>query len=450
MANDQVNDFIEKSRATGKTDEEIAKDLLSVGWTDEEIRSSFAFVNNGFASTFDSSTGGSVSQPGGEKFYNPFELMSRALVVLKNRFWVFVRIFLSPIIFMFAVLVAGAAILFLFHDDGIIEFGLYILGFFIFLFTIICSQIAFMSAIVDDSLSAIGAYKRTFKIFWSYAATTLLASLLIFGATILFIIPGIIIAVWLSFYQYILISGEEKGMRALGRSREYVRGFWWGVLGRTAFIIVFLIVVQLAMRLILANLNQLNPIISLVGILFLGIFNVIAFPLASIYQFLVFKNIKTIKFQSNSPVRETKNGIFIFFIVVAVVLIIGVFVGMPLLLVNSMSGAGNVAKDARIRADMDMLRSEAEIYKIANGSYGNSLSNFTTSGEGKILIDEIISKSGNVLTSFKGDKYCIQAELSDDSWFQKTKKYICMDSAGGEGEKCTSDCRCSSVLIPNP
>jgi hypothetical protein len=204
------------------------------------------------------------------------------------------------------------------------------------------------------------------------------------------------------------------------------------------------------MRFILANLDQLNPIVSLVGILIMGIFSVIAFPLASIYQFLVFKNIKTIKFQSNSPVGETKNGIFIFFIVVGVVLIIGMFVGMPLLLVSSMSGAGNAAKGARIRADMDILRSEAEIYKITNGNYGNSLSNFATSGEGKHLVDEIISKSGNVLINVKEDKYCIQAELIDDSWFQKTKKYICMDSAGSEGEKCNSDFRCSSVLIPNP
>ena len=47
-----------------------------------------------------------------------------------------------------------------------------------------------------------------------------------------FIIPGIIVWVWFSFALYVRAVEGDKGVGALIKSRQYVRGRWWAVLYR--------------------------------------------------------------------------------------------------------------------------------------------------------------------------------------------------------------------------
>src|SRR5690606_4491634 len=49
---------------------------------------------------------------------------------------------------------------------------------------------------------------------------------------ILLIIPGIVLAVWFSQVVFIYAIEGGKGSEVLGRSRQYVIGRWWQVLGR--------------------------------------------------------------------------------------------------------------------------------------------------------------------------------------------------------------------------
>jgi len=127
-----------------------------------------------------------------------------------------------------------------------------------------------------------------------------------------------------------------------------------------------------------------------------------------------------------------------------VIAIIGILSG---LIIVSMSGAQNAAKDARIKADMDQMRSAAEIFKLTNSSYvltsdltgasacpssGTSFLYGTGGTDGASLCTDIQSQgSGTLLTinissSSSSPKYCVQKVLPGGSTW-------CIDSTGAVG-----------------
>jgi len=59
-----------------------------------------------------------------------------------------------------------------------------------------------------------------------------LQALIIFGGMVLLIIPGIYLAIALSFGQMFLVEQNVRGLKALAASRDLVRGRWWAVLWR--------------------------------------------------------------------------------------------------------------------------------------------------------------------------------------------------------------------------
>jgi hypothetical protein len=71
--------------------------------------------------------------------------------------------------------------------------------------------------------------KRIIKYIW----TVILQGLLIGLGFICLIVPGVILAVWFSQTRFVFVNENLSGMAALRRSREYVKGYWWQVVGRS-------------------------------------------------------------------------------------------------------------------------------------------------------------------------------------------------------------------------
>jgi len=139
-----------------------------------------------------------------------------------------------------------------------------------------------------------------------------------------------------------------------------------------------------------------------------------------------------------------------------VIAIIGILSG---LIIVSMSGAQNAAKDARIKAAMDQMRSVAEIYKLNAGYYASGSvmglsactatagSFMVTGGDGMALCTDIQAQNSNTLAiyaniSTTAPKYCIQKTLADNS----TK--WCLDSAGAVGSTAGWVCDTDYACIP--
>jgi prepilin-type N-terminal cleavage/methylation domain-containing protein len=137
-----------------------------------------------------------------------------------------------------------------------------------------------------------------------------------------------------------------------------------------------------------------------------------------------------------------------------VIAIIGILSG---LIIVSMGSAQNQAKDARVKADMDQLRTTAEIYKINNTNSYSSVAadtNVTTGQDAactatattflatgsdaiKLCNDIAVNDNNSLIYRIRGvtagaDLYCAQtALLGGGSW--------CVDSTGYAGAVANCD-----------
>ena len=122
-------------------------------------------------------------------------------------------------------------------------------------------------------------------------------------------------------------------------------------------------------------------------------------------------------------VKNNKKG-FTLIELLVVIAIIGILSGTVIV---SMSGAQDSAKNARIQAGMDQLRSAAEVYRLLNGTYVG----FTTDGDGLLIKNDIAAAGGDLTVNPSATAYCMSSKLNGSSDF------ICMDSKGKVG---TKDC----------
>jgi len=144
-------------------------------------------------------------------------------------------------------------------------------------------------------------------------------------------------------------------------------------------------------------------------------------------------------------IKNNKKG-FTLIELLVVIAIIGILSGTVIV---SMSGAQDSAKNARIQAGMDQLRSVAEVYRLLNGNkYGTDATNFTNAagGDGLLIKDDIVAAGGSFTVKFStnGDAYCMSSKLNSSS-----DLYLCMDSTGKAG-KTASACTTHTcpALIP--
>jgi len=88
---------------------------------------------------------------------------------------------------------------------------------------------SFLHAVADEDLSFKDALAKGRSIALPLLWVGFLTGFVISGGFLLFIIPGIIFMVWFFFAQFILVAEDVRGMGALLKSREYLRGQWFNV-----------------------------------------------------------------------------------------------------------------------------------------------------------------------------------------------------------------------------
>ncbi len=93
--------------------------------------------------------------------------------------------------------------------------------------------------------------------------TSLLATVILFGLTLLLIVPGIIYYVYYAFFPQIVVLKNLDYKNALDYSKKLVKGRWWKVLG----FIVMLILLSLIMGLAAEILNITYPNVSILVLL---------------------------------------------------------------------------------------------------------------------------------------------------------------------------------------
>jgi len=202
-----------------------------------------------------------------------------------------------------------------------IIFGIVSILISIFLFI---SKISLLKSISDTNkdkfVSIKDSYKKGMSIFWTFISISIVAGIACTGALMLFIVPGIILAGYLSVSTYELVDKQKKGFSALLGSWALVSGYWWDLFIRSAMIGLRIIFISL-----LYSIAILIPFLLLfipgmvLGIKFLmisgivlacvaglGLFGIFSIPLFTIATFELYYNLCEIQ-EAKGVVNEELN-----------------------------------------------------------------------------------------------------------------------------------------------
>jgi MFS family permease len=187
------------------------------------------------------------------------------------------------------------------------------------------SQVTLLyNACSEEPIGAIESYKKTRNRIGGFAWIAIFSGLISLCGFFLFVIPGIIFSIWFSFAAIVFLFENEKGMSALLKSREYVRGKWWGIMFRLwamagLFVLLSWLFSALGAGLKAANAPQM--------IMFFADFiqsaaSFILAPLQIVFLYYVFKDLKNLKKDSAlTPSKNTRTTVIISIVLGIIVLI---------------------------------------------------------------------------------------------------------------------------------
>ncbi len=135
---------------------------------------------------------------------------------------------------------------------------------------------AFTFAVAHGSLGIKDALEKGWQRVSAFIWLFTILGFIITGGFLLFLIPGLIFLVWFTFAQFILAVDDERGMNALLKSKEYVKGYWFDVFLR--LLVIWLVSMCIGM-------------VPFVGCI-LSLFFV---PFMMIFIYLVYKNLRVVK-----------------------------------------------------------------------------------------------------------------------------------------------------------
>lgn len=394
MVNQQLIDYIKNLLRLGKNKEEIRNILLANGWQINDIDESFRLIlSNEFHTQSSLSSSVSLNLPGS------VFLLKNALSIYRKHFFTFLGILLIPLLtglfFIFIPIIIGIISFTTFFlklsafGIGLSIFSLILILFILFVIQI-WSQSSLLYAIKDnkENIGVIESYRRGRRKIFSLGWIFLLTSFIILGGYLFFIVPGIIFTVWFSLSQFILITEDIKGINALFKSKEYVRGKWGSVFWRILFFVFLILIFSLVLA-SLSYLIHLKGIVNLIISLFL-------MPLLMVYLFLLYENLKFNKreFIFAPPTRQ--KAIFILFPILSLLPLLAV-----IFLLQKQQKANFSKKEVLLRnIQFDQKKQELKNFSI-NGNLIPSIQPILTQST-KPTISPLVSNNQKITASLEG------------------------------------------------
>jgi hypothetical protein len=208
-------------------------------------------------------------------------LFSDSWKLYKERWQVLVEIVLLPTL----VVVLGYAFLYLGFPFSILGGLIVFVGYIIFVFSMLPLIFSLRyTAGVDAS------YKATIGWFWPFVWVTILEILAVMGGSIMLIIPGIWLGVALMLMMYVFVIEHRRGVDALRQSKDYIKGYWWAVLGRVLLLglmfLVATIIIEIPIMIIAGNAGRV--LVTMLLTLFFV-------PFSVIYHYVIFENLRELK-----------------------------------------------------------------------------------------------------------------------------------------------------------
>ncbi|PIS38736.1 MAG: hypothetical protein COT34_01965 [Candidatus Nealsonbacteria bacterium CG08_land_8_20_14_0_20_43_11] len=366
MANQQLIDYIKQQLQLGKNQEEIKTILLAKGWNETDVMEAFNLVAGRIASppippspAAPSYTTPSGSLPGATA------LLGETWGLYKQRLKTLFTIAIIPqlMIFAFAGLlvimgITTAALLVgklqtMAGGIVIVSILLGILFFFALLVVQLWSQVALVYALKDsEDIGSKEAYRRARPKIFSFWWISILTGIIVGAGFLFFFIPGFIFSIWFTFAIYVLIAEDIKGMDALLKSREYVRGHFGSVFGRLLFLMIVLFGVFILYFLASLLLSFVPIFGQIVGFLFTALLT----PFVIAYYFLLYRQLKAVKGEfAFTPSAKTKT-------IFSLVIIAGVIISVVLMIVSTVVVSNLIKKQGEQEKKLEALEEAATDY----------------------------------------------------------------------------------------
>ena len=167
------------------------------------------------------------------------------------------------------------------------------------------------------------SYRKTWRKILPYLWISTLAWFIIFGGFAAGIVPGVIFSFWFAFTAFVRVAEDKKGLSAVLKSREYVRGHWGGVFIRFLFLTLSSVGVSFILEAALSSLGE--PARQFFGGYIVSLFLP---PFLISYSYLLYENLKELR--GDFRFVPKKKGLFIFFGILGVVFLLAVLTALLL------------------------------------------------------------------------------------------------------------------------
>ncbi len=246
-------------------------------------------------------------------FLSARALLKNAWTLYRSRFWTLLGIVFIPLavvllltsVFLALGEAADNAIAWRMPlTKDIVLFGSVILVWILAWFLQLWSELALLYALKDaeEKIGIRESFSRGFAKILPYLWVTILGGLLTLGSFLLFFLPGIVMLVWFFPALYVLVSENERGFRALAKSKKYVEGYWLAVVWRLLLLAAIWIAAMAPFMIldILTNIpDDWLDFLSAIPAIFLT-------PFATAYIYLLYRALKDAKGGEVAPTGRDK------------------------------------------------------------------------------------------------------------------------------------------------
>ncbi len=292
MENQQLLNYIREQLEQGNNKENIKNSLLSQGWQENDVDEAFNLIASNYGNEELAKENKKPILP------NANDILKETWSIYKRKAKTLLGVWAIPALIgtigQILALAAVFSILNLFNLGNSLIATILLIVLFVGIIAAIYAwgQMALLYAIKDEeSIGIIEAYRRGWHKIIPYLLMVLLSAVIIFSGTLLLVVPGIIFAIWFSLAVFVLAFENLNGKDALLMSREYVRGKWWYAFWRLSFIVGLSMIASLLISIIF----QVLSFIPGKEIVARFVTEATLMPLTTIYLYLVYKNLKSLK-----------------------------------------------------------------------------------------------------------------------------------------------------------
>lgn len=153
-------------------------------------------------------------------------------------------------------------------------------------------QIALLYAVRNQAneTNVSEAYRFAFSRWAPFLWIATISGCITMAGFMLFIIPGLIFSIWFSLAIFFFIDDDVRGMNALLKSKEYVRGLWGAILGR--FIFMGIVIYATLIPIMIVSAFSGN---QWVGTLLNFAAQLIIVPLIMAYMYELYRSVRSLK-----------------------------------------------------------------------------------------------------------------------------------------------------------